>query len=211
MTKVAPGVMKNALAGTSQTRAYSMQVTTNQPITGRNHPPEYKNLPVDSIILIGHQGQLVVASPSQKLVIVRLATDKGSSFERKKFFAEVKSFLENKNRTLEVAIETHKSFYESELQPITAQGEEGKGKWTDYFRVPKLMRTLAAKEYCSCLHVVKRSKKQCDEDIKVSLPLLPFIKSKKKDNKQMVYASFIPGVRAEAEYVNEQMGCRLVK
>lgn len=73
MTRVAPGVSAQALPGTSQTRAYSSRLTTNLPIPARGLPSEYADLPTDALLMIGHQGQLVVASPSQKLVIVRLA------------------------------------------------------------------------------------------------------------------------------------------
>jgi len=66
----------------------------------RGLPSEYADLPTDALLMIGHQGQLVVASPSQKLVIVRLAMDKGSSFDRKQFFGKVARLVEAKSGPL---------------------------------------------------------------------------------------------------------------
>lgn len=62
MSHVAPGVNKKAMPGTSQTRAYATQNTTNLPTPGRKLPSEYADLPTDALSMIDHQGQLVVAS-----------------------------------------------------------------------------------------------------------------------------------------------------
>ncbi len=211
MSELAKGVEKEALEGTSQTRAYSMQVTTNLPITGRGLAPEYKDLPSDSILLIGHQGQLVIASPSQKLVIVRLATDKGRSFRRKDFFSEVKSLIKSKGGSLETASETHASLYKS--QKKTKENKKENPAWYEYAYVPKLLRSLAAKEYCSCIFVLKRSKKQCREDLKASIPIIPFLTNfiKKKSKRYVTAHLTSAAIFSKAVYVNDKVGCRLTK
>ncbi len=173
MTHVAPGVSAKALPGTSQTRAYSSQVTTNLPIPARGLPSEYADLPTDALLMIGHQGQLVVASPSQKLVIVRLAMDKGSSFDRKQFFAKVVRLVEAKTGPLLTAQKENPGQYAGAPPAVAPDPAAERAKIADYLKVPHLIRALAAKEFCSCMKVVGRSEDACKDDLRVSLPILP--------------------------------------
>ncbi len=210
MTQVSLGVNQYADALTSQTRAYSVQVTTNQPIEGRNLPPEYEDLPSDSLILIGHQGQLLIASPSQKLVIVRLATDSGSSFKRREFLKHIKSLADEKGVPYESAKEENSLWYSQEAPaPILAKEEAAPtaGFW-DYFKVPRLIESLTAKEMCSCVFVVGRSKKTCKKDLQTSVPLKFFVDINRE--KKTVSSFIIPGVVEKAQYRGEKLGCALV-
>lgn len=199
MKQVAHGVNVSALEGTSQTRSYSSQITTNLPIVGRGLPSEYKGLPEDALLMIGHQGQLVVASPSEKLVIVRLAMDKGTSFDRHLFFNLVSKLIHGDNGT------------PIESSPVIPAPPKSKTKISDYLKVPHLIRALAAKEYCSCMLVVGRSEKACKDDLKVSLPVLPRLKISK--DKRFVSATLGSGLFkvSRAEFKGEKLGCTLVE
>ncbi|MBS1961611.1 MAG: serine hydrolase [Bdellovibrionales bacterium] len=207
LNEVAPGVMKNALSGTSQTRAYSMQTTTNRPITGRHIGSEYPDLPVDSILMIGHQGQLVIASPSQNLVIVRLATDHGDPFNphRQELFAAIKKFVTEDNG---LPLETAGTQKESD-DAIKAAALPKKGaKLWDYFKVPHLIRALYAKEMCSCLYVEKRTNDECKEDLKQSLPILGIgIPNEKKGT----FKAFLGLNGSKAKFHGDRLGCTLEK
>lgn len=211
MNRVAPGVMKNALPGTSATRAYSVQTTTNLPIAGRGLPSEYPNLPLDSLLLIGHQGQLVIASPSENLVIVRLATDKGDPFNpyRESLFHAVRGLL-----AAEAGIEIRgagdvdgKPKFPA---PITVAAETKRNtKVADYLKVPKLLRALYAKELCSCTFVLGRTLARCKDDLRQTLPLLPFADIDWE--KKTVTTTLTRLVRSKAVYRGERLGCTLEK
>ena len=201
MNEVAPGVMKNALPGTSQTRAYSVMTTTNLPITGRNLPSEYPSLPLDSLILIGHQGQLLIASPSEKLIILRLATDKGDPFydSRQELFSSIKDFLAHKEVT------TFLPSQKTKVQNSTFKS----APISDYLKLPELIRSLYAKELCSCTFVLGRTLDQCKDDLKQSLPLLPFATINAKT--KTVTATLTQLVHSTAQYYGPKRGCTLLK
>jgi CubicO group peptidase (beta-lactamase class C family) len=209
MNEVAPGVEKNALPGTSPTRAYSMQVTTNRPISGRNLPSEYRNLPEDTLLMIGHQGQLVIASPSENLVIVRMATDKGDPFNpsRDALFYAMRSFLAaEKGITLHGAgdVDGRAQTPGPLLQKVP---EAGKPTAAEYASIPRLLRQLYAKELCSCTFVLGRTLAQCKDDLKQSLPVLPF--GKIDSRKKTVTATLTDIGRSKAIYRGERLGCTL--
>lgn len=212
MTRVAPGVSAKALAGTSQTRAYSSQITTNLPIPARGLPSEYADLPTDALLMIGHQGQLVVASPSQKLVIVRLAMDKGSSFDRKQFFAKVVRLVEAKSGPVLTARKENPAQYAGAPPPAAPDVEAEKAKIADYLAVPHLIRALAAKEFCSCIKVVGRTDAECKEDLRVSLPVLPRLRvSDDGGSVSAVLGTGVFGKKSVAVYRGPQLGCTLTE
>lgn len=191
---VAPGVEKQALSGSSSTRAYSVHATTNLPIVNRKIKSEYQDLPPDAIVLLGHQGQLLVASPSKKLVILRLATDKGSKFNRNTFFNAVKNRVsgDDKDAPLkEAAVENN---------------SKGSLHLRDLFKVPALIRRYTAKEYCSCRFVVGRSHEACFADIALTMPMMPQINLESKK----VTTKFFIGDAAAAEFTGQKFGCRLL-
>lgn len=211
MTELAPGVNTQALPGTSQTRAYSSQLTTNLPIPGRGLPSEYADLPTDALLMIGHQGQLVVASPSQRLVIVRLAMDKGSAFDRKAFFAKVVRLVEARSGPLLTARKENPAQYDAPPS-LPVQDDEPEGtNLLDYFKVPHLIRALAAKEYCSCIHVVGRSEKDCKADLAVSLPVLPSLRVREDGSVSAVLGTGLFGKRSVAAYRGPELGCTLTE
>jgi CubicO group peptidase (beta-lactamase class C family) len=211
MSEVNSGVMEKALPGTSQTRAYSMQTTTNLPITKRNIPSEYPNLPEDALLMIGHQGQLVIASPSEKLVIVRLATDKGDPFNphRQELFSTIRTFLgAEKGITIHGAGDINGQ--PVPRSPVVIPEKiKSKAKITDYLKLPKLIRALYAKELCSCIFVLNRTVDQCHADLKLSLPILPFSKIN-RDN-LTVSTTFTKISHSKAIFKGARLGCTLVK
>ncbi len=210
LNEVAPGVEKNALPGTSPTRAYSVQTTTNLPIHGRKLASEYPNLPLDSILMIGHQGQLVIASPSENLVIVRLATDKGDPFNpyRQKLFYELRAYLEKEKGIVIRGAGDRDGKATPAPEVEIPKKDKGKTKLTEYLKVPKLMRSLYAKELCSCIFVLERTLGECKDDLKQSLPILPFSSINRK--KKQVTATFTELDRAKAVYQSPTLGCTLL-
>ena len=207
MTKVSNGVNKLAAKGTSQTRAYSTQLTTNMPIMGRELAPEYPKLPSDSLLLIGHQGQLLIVSPSQKLIILRLATDSRSGkFERRKFLAQVEKLIGDQQYSNSLAEVEYGQMYN--LYPKTeVKNEKSKSSFVDklgYVNIPTVIQRIMAKEFCSCLKVLKRSRKQCREDMKHSLPLQTFV----SESSNKIKAGFLPLTFSKTTFVSEKLGCQ---
>jgi CubicO group peptidase (beta-lactamase class C family) len=211
MTRVAPGVNSKALAGTSPTRAYSSQLTTNLPIPGRGLPSEYADLPTDALLMIGYQGQLVVASPSQRLVIVRLAMDKGSVFDRKQFFAKVARLVETTSGPLLTAQKENPAQYEGAPNATVEEAEPGGTKLQDVFKIPQLIRAMAAKEYCSCINVVGRSDEACKDDLRVSLPVLPALRVNEDRSVSAVLGTGLAGKKSVATYRGPELGCTLTE
>jgi CubicO group peptidase (beta-lactamase class C family) len=216
MSRVAPGVSSKALAGTSQTRAYSSQITTNLPIPARGLPSEYADLPTDSLLMIGHQGQLVIASPSQKLVIVRLAMDKGASFDRKQFLAKVVRLVEAKSGPLSTARKENPAQY-TNAPPAPppdadADADAERAKIADYLKVPHLIRALAAKEFCSCIKVVGRTERDCKDDLRASLPILPTLRVNDTEGSvSAVLGTGVFGKKSVAVYRGPELGCTLTE
>jgi CubicO group peptidase (beta-lactamase class C family) len=206
---VAPGVDKIAVGGTSSARAYSMQATTNLPILGRGLEPEYEDLPLDAILLLGHQGQLIVASPSQKLVIVRLAMDKGAKFKKKTFFSAVKDLINSTDAGAYTTAGDHKN--PALKSPKPSEGLTGKLHIMDLFKVPLLIRSYAAKEYCSCRFVVGRSHEDCYDDVALTMPIMPQIHVTDGENgTKKITTTFFIGDENTTEFTGEKFGCRLV-
>ena len=208
MNVIANGVQKSELAGTDPMRAYSTQITTNRPIIGRQLLSQYPDLPEDSLIMIGHQGQLVIASPSQKLIIVRLATDKKDSLlDRQKLFSLVKGLMIEKGLAIQVARDSAPNQY-AHRRIVVEKKENESASMEDYMRVPQLIRALGAKEMCSCVYVSRRKVAQCEEDLKNTLPVLPKFTF---DLKNLTVTTHLGmgDSHSLAVYVNERLGCKL--
>ena len=207
--RVSFGVKQTALQETAAARAYSVQATTNLPIEGRNLPSEYESLPTDSILFLGHQGQLIAASPSQKLVIVRLAMDKGARFKREDFFTAVKELILKTDRTYVTAqsnensprkVETVKSSFKGKLNIL------------ELVNIPQLIRSFTAKEFCSCRFVVGRSHEACYADIALTMPVMPqiHISGGAAAETKTVKTQFFIGDETSAEFTGKKFGCRLI-
>ena len=201
MNTVADGVQKKVETGNSTTRAYSAQVTTNLPIPGRNLPSEYNDLPLDALIMIGHQGQIVAASPSQNLVIVKLAMDK-KNMNTKMFYAAVKKFIFSRGFKLET-VGTENNLIEDD------QSVDQRSLIGTLFGIPHLLRSFSVKEYCSCRFVVGRTEAECKTDLKSHFPVLPRLKI--QDN--IVTATLGLGIskKAQAVYRGKSLGCWLTQ
>ena len=205
---VSPGVEKKALDGSSQARAYSVQATTNLPIMSRKLEPEYKDLPLDSVLLLGHQGQMIISSPSEKMVVVRLAMDKGSSFKRSNFLSAVKDLVKTVSVNYQSAGDQRNPKLSS---PDPAIKSSGKLHLLDLFKIPQLIRRYTAKEYCSCRFVVGRSDVDCTQDVGFSMPVMPQIKitDGEKPGTKIIKTHFRIGDENTAEFSGEKFGCRL--
>jgi CubicO group peptidase (beta-lactamase class C family) len=208
MTEVAPGVNVAAVDGTDYTVAYSAMARTNLPIPGRGCGSEYADLPLDSIYLFGHQGQVVTGSPSTKLVMVRLATDRGASTVRGKFFTATRAFLNSQGRSVDTAMPTNHD------KCITALGQakrflEARRKvpLAEYKKTPALIRQLGAKEFCSCIFVANRTDAECRSDLKMTLPILPSLAI---DVSKSRIVAAMSGSESVAVYEGPRFGCRLV-
>lgn len=227
LNTVSPGARNNQLPGEGNTN-YSVQLHTNQKVQGTNGLLSYySELPEDALYIYGHQGQMFYAIPSLKTVIVHIANEYGSGISTGKLLRPTWDFIKEKGyptwdyRKAELeakelnATEYQETIHHSSIHrddPAKRLSSLGSiitkiGDYLEYRRVPKLIRTLAAKEFCSCLFVVKRTKYQCRQDIKTSLPIRPIFNVNWK--KRTVRTNFIIGSSSEAEYVNDRFGCRL--
>ncbi len=208
MTEVAPGVEVAAVDGTEYTTAYSAMARTNLPIPGRGCGSEFADLPLDSIFLNGHQGQVVVGSPSTKLVLVRLATDRGASPIRGKFFTAARNFLKTIGRGVEASLPTdHRKCIDDLGQAKRFLKARRHVPLSEYKRTPALIRQLGAKEFCSCIFVAGRTEAQCRADQKMTLPILPNFRTDRTSKR--IFATAM-GEESVARYEGDRFGCRLM-
>jgi len=212
MNTVAPGVHKNIQEFNEVNKAYSIQLTTNRPIEGRNLPSNYGDLPLDTLIMYGHQGQIIAASPSQQFVVVKLARDK-KVLDRKAFYKAVAKLVRSKNFAFETVENSNQIQAKTNYQPDQQEeyeDPEDRGTVESLLAVPNLLRAYMAKEYCSCRLVVGRSDKACKEDMKSAFPVLPRLKIKKDGT---VTAIFGTGLfkKSKAVYRGERFGCVLTQ
>lgn len=211
MNTVAPGVHKKIQEFNEVNKAYSIQLTTNRPIEGRGLPSNYNDLPLDTLIMYGHQGQIVAASPSQQFVVVRLARDK-KALDRKAFYKAVAKLVRSKKLVFETVGSSDqvvaKTNYQSDQQEY--EDPEDRGTMESLLVVPHLLRAYIAKEYCSCRLVVGRSEKACKDDMKTSFPVLPRLKIKDDGT---VTATLGLGLfkKSKAVYRGQKFGCVLTQ
>ena len=202
MTKVAPGVLDNSYNPNNK-RAYSAQLHINKNFKGEE---EFTMLPEDILMMLGHQGQIVAASPSQKLIILRLGTDK-QSLDKKKFFNRVWEYtgavIGGKYRSNNNIRHGKKGYVEVKKKSPSISLLDI--SFSDLLKVPKLITALAAKEICSCMFVVKRRFDQCRKDVAIKLPFSPLIQVKGSFVK--AYLPFIS--HSKAEFRNDRLGCYL--
>jgi len=211
MNTVAPGVHKKIQEFNEENKAYSIQLTTNRPIEGRNLPSNYSDLPLDTLIMYGHQGQIIAASPSQQFVVVKLARDK-KVLDRKVFYKAVAKLVREKNLDFETVGSSSSRFLaKSSFEPDDQEYEdpEDRGTVESLLAVPHLLRAYIVKEYCSCRLVVGRSEKACKDDMKTSFPVLPRLKIKDST----VTATLGLGLfkKSKAIYRGPKFGCVLTQ
>ena len=205
MNRVADGVQVKVQEGNPENKAYSVQAITNLPIEGRKQPSAYNDLPLDSVIMYGFQGQIVVSSPSQKLVIVKLSMD-ASDFDRLKFYAAVKKFMVAKGMPYEtVGKDSDWIFGRKEDDNPNNDGNSG---FIPSF--PHMMRAYTAKEYCSCRLVIGRSEAICKKDLNAILKILPSLKIEGNIVTSQILGGLF-GQVAKAEYRGKELGCTLIQ
>jgi CubicO group peptidase (beta-lactamase class C family) len=207
MTTVAPGVDHPA-EGADLHSAYTSQMKVNAPIPARGLGSEYPELPEDALYVFGHQGQLIVALPTQNIVIVRLGTDHGWPLNDHEFYLGIRKLLLEKGLP---AWEPQAATPAPQALVPTPQkqSDEKKGikDYLAYLRVPKLIRALGAKEMCSCLFVLGRDFNTCKKDLKMQLPVQPlyFVNEKEK----IVRTSFLIEGVSRAQHQGDRIGCAL--
>ena len=207
MTTVSPGVDHPA-PGADLHSAYTTQLKINAPIPARGLGSEYPELPEDAMYVFGHQGQLIVALPTQNVVIVRLGTDHGWPLDDHAFYLGVRKLLLEKGLTAWEPQTNPPSL--SSLSPTPEKkSDEKKGirDYLAYLRVPKLIRALGAKEMCSCLFVLGRDFDTCKRDLKMQLPVHP-IYFVNEESKTVRTTFLIEGI-SRARYRTPQIGCAL--
>lgn len=208
LNRVADGVQKKVQEGNPVNKAYSMQAITNLPIEGRNQPSAYNDLPLDTVIMYGFQGQTVAGSPSQQIAMVKLSMDE-KDLDRDSFYAAVKKFVLAKGYSYETVGDSRTPAERKEAlkrnkeqQPVEVMGP--------IVSFPHLSRAYTAKEYCSCRFVIGRSDEICKKDISVMAKVLPTLKIEGN----LVTSQIGPGLFKQvaiAEYRGEQFGCTLIQ
>lgn len=202
ITKLAKGVNLKAKRGTSPRKAYSIQTSINSPILGRKLPPEFKYLPSDSILFLGFQNQIIVVSPREKLIIIRLARDKGKTFKRDLFFKKAyEQFYPDK---LKIALNEYSNLYANYKKPQELP-PKNTTMLSDYLLLTKLLKNSASKEYCSCILVEKRTSKQCEIDLRSFLPFIPHLNISNKE----ITADFYIDKSSTSRFINDKLGCYL--
>jgi CubicO group peptidase (beta-lactamase class C family) len=207
MTTVAPGVDHPA-EGADLHSAYTSQMKVNAPIPARGLGSEYPELPEDAMYVFGHQGQLIVALPTQNIVIVRLGTDHGWPLNDRAFYLGIRKLLLEKGRSAWEP-QAPSPAPAALISPPQKQSDEKKGikDYLAYLRVPKLIRALGAKEMCSCLFVLERDFDTCKKDLKMQLPIHPiyFVNERSKT----VRTSFLIEGVSRAQYRGVRIGCAI--
>ena len=214
MNTVAPGARHNHLPGEGNTN-YSVQMHTNQSVDGVGF---YSEMPQDSLYVYGHQGQMFYAIPSYNTVIVHMGNEYGDGIRTWELLKPSWDFIKEKGypsfpykdfeNQSSAAMHSQDKKTKNSHSSLGSIFSKIKGYW-EYRRVPKLIRTLAAKEMCSCLFVIKRNKYQCRNDLKTTLPIRPIFHISWK--KKTVSTDFIIGNSSAAEFVSDRYGCRLLE
>lgn len=211
MNRVADGVHKKVQEGNPENKAYSAQAITNLPIEGRNQPSAYNDLPLDSVIMYGFQGQIVVSSPSQDLVMVKLSMDE-KDMDRLAFYAATKKFILAKGYKYETVGDSKTSEEKKEIAQIW--GEQPPTDDTNSGPVagfPHLMRAYTAKEYCSCRLVIGRSEEACKKDLRAIAKILPELKVNQDGTVIAQIVGGLFGQKAIAQYRGKDYGCTLIQ
>ena len=204
MNRVADGVQVKVQKGNLENKAYSAQAITNLPIEGRNQPSAYKDLPLDSVIMYGFQGQIVVSSPSQNFVAVKLSMDE-KDMDRDTFYAGVRKFLLAKGYSFETVGDSVNT--ESITQKKDDDNDDKNRNPIASF--PHLVRAYTAKEYCSCRLVIGRSDEICKNDLNAIVKIMPSIKIEGNIVTSQVLGGLF-GQVAKAEYRGKKLGCTLI-
>ena len=203
MNRVADGVQIKVQKGNPENKAYSAQAITNLPIEGRNQPSAYKDLPLDALLMYGFQGQIIVSSPSQKLVVVKLSMDE-KDFDRNDFYAAVKKFILAKGLPYETVGTTGHS-----ANTMWEKKDENPNS-NPVASFPHLVRAYTAKEYCSCRLVIGRSEAICKNDLNAIVKIMPELKIEG----DIVTSQILGGVFgqvAKAKYRGQKLGCTLIQ
>lgn len=207
MNKVADGVQKKVQEGNPLNKAYSAQAITNLPIEGRNQASAYSDLPLDAVIMYGFQGQIVMSSPSQQLVMVKLSMDE-KDMDRLAFYAAAKKFMFAKGYAYEtVGGKNPQPIKDTGSAPEPPADDTNSGVIPSF---PHMLRAYTAKEYCSCRFVIGRSDAACRNDLSAMAKVMPTLKI----DKNVVTSQISPGLFKQvaiAEYRGKEYGCTLIR
>jgi len=170
-------------------------VNTPIPSIGANKAWHYA--PADMYIAAGHWGQVLAISPSEDLVIVRYGEDKESGTFK---FNELVRYV------LQLA---HDKRIPENPEPsgnphLVKENNSGLSykRFTTTTTEIGLFAGYKAKEYCSCIYVMKQSESYCSEFVK-NKAVPSFLVPLRHDKKEKVVN--VNG--RKARFVSEQYGC----
>ncbi|MBL7714170.1 MAG: serine hydrolase [Bdellovibrionales bacterium] len=158
---LSPG-FQNAIGHDSKT-PFGAHLWLNQDVPGQQ-PRPYADAPDDTIAMLGYAGQSVFMIPSLDLVIVRAAQDTLSP-------------MMDKNEFLKRIIQAIYPGYQApasgvQKSKVKKQGEKVQPKNEgDLSELPRMLFSLAAKEYCSCHFIEGQSASVCKKRAKKLIPL----------------------------------------
>ncbi|PCJ19492.1 MAG: serine hydrolase [Candidatus Cloacimonadota bacterium] len=86
---LAPSILSTVLKGKDHNDSYGAQWWLNKDIKSKKKKRSFKSAPEDTILGLGHHGQLMIIIPSEDLIIIRYASDKDGRIDIDKMLSLV--------------------------------------------------------------------------------------------------------------------------
>jgi len=216
MTTLSPGF--SGADPSDKKQPFGAQLWLNRSYPEKDITSPYPSIPEDALIFLGYSGQMVVIVPSEKLVVLRLADDRGRGIHRDYFLSLILRGLGKTFPTLHPLAydqgepnESDHAYRKLFRDPNTnldqggIAGEPSKRVGGTLFSMPGIGAAFAAKEYCSCHFVSGQSHDLCKESVYRGVPFFGFSVD---EQKRTVKVSILFSNRS-AHWVSPEFGCVL--
>lgn len=211
MLTVSPSL--NTPRDPSLNRPYGGQITINQDTPARGLEAPYTQLPKGATLMIGHQGQFIASIPELDAVIVRLSEDTKNVFPRDEYFGQAMNVVLasqggwHSAKTPSVPVKStldRKSICGDDDGELVCPGEAEYEDRTLLGKILEVAQGLAAKEYCSCVFVMKRDPSACESVMKKGFPIVGL--NLDRANRTVTVGWFN---KRTARFTSEAFGCVL--